>query len=71
MQTLLQGTKVVYKDTVEVDGEDVAMTLENAKTGTDTIAASAATASVKVLYYYLKISVSYSTVRGNSIEADS
>ena len=50
-----KGTKVVYKDTVEVDGEDVAMTLENAKTGEAYTSIEVNTAVLNTYYPYSNI----------------
>lgn len=52
---LPKGTKVVYTDTVEVDGEDVAMSLENAKAGEAYTSIELNTAVLNTYYPYSNI----------------
>lgn len=52
---LPKGTKVIYTDTVEVDGEDVAMELENAKAGEAYTSIEVNTAALNTYYPYSNI----------------
>lgn len=69
---LPKGTKVIYSDTVEVDGEDVAVELANAKVGEAYTSEALNTAILNTYYAYSSISYSVEGLpEGMTFDAES